>query len=206
MNQELQRAVQAVAQGGLVVYPTETLYALGANALNQQALERIVALKRRDAAKPLPVIIAGLDQLCMLSAWKEPALLRLIRDFWPGSLSILVPALPGLPGIIQGRHGFIAVRWTPHPLAQALARACGTPLAATSANISGRTAVSHPDDLDPELTKTVSMVVRSAPFPSGGLPSTLVRIIPPDHLEVLRQGAVSDQELQRKGWTVRTNI
>lgn len=205
MNPRLEQAARCLVQGDLVVYPTETFYALGADALNQQALLRIVALKGRDPAKPLPVIIAGLDQLGMVSDWQSPDLHRLIRTFWPGPLSVLVPARPGLPGLMQDSAGFTAVRWTPHPGAQALARMCKAPLAATSANISGRQPVWRPEDLDPALALSVAMVLDHPPLPAGGMPSTLVRIVGHAHLEIIRQGAVGMDLLARAGWKVRTN-
>lgn len=115
MNPELEFAAKALARGEAVIYPTETLYALGAVALDHRALERVIALKGREAGKPLPVIIAGLDQLPMIRARDDEAVRRLIRDFWPGPLSILVPARPELSPLIQDHTGTVAVRWSPHP-------------------------------------------------------------------------------------------
>lgn len=203
MNTELERAAQSLLLGEPVIYPTETLYALGANALNPQALLRLVTLKKRDTAKPLPVIIADLAQLRMLSAWDEPGLSHLIQAFWPGPLSILFPALPGLPQEIQDSKGFIAMRWTPHPTAQALARACNAPLVATSANLSGQKPASRPEELDQALVRAVPVVLRLPPLPAGGAPSTLIRMLSPNRLEVLREGAVPAAQLERAGWTIK---
>jgi L-threonylcarbamoyladenylate synthase len=205
MNPELERAALYLSRGELIIYPTETLYALGSFALNHQALLRIINLKKREAAKPLPVVIAGLEQLRMITAWKNPDLDRLIRAFWPGPLSILVPALPGLPPDIQDDAGLVAVRWTPHPVAQTLARICKSPLVSTSANLSGQEPVCRPEKLNPILASAVAMVLDSSPFPAGGRPSSLVRIVSPNTLEMLRAGAVPKERLESAGWSIRTN-
>lgn len=179
MNPELEFAAKALARGEAVIYPTETLYALGAVALNHRALERVIALKGREAGKPLPVIIAGLDQLPMICARDDEAVRRLIRDFWPGPLSILVPARPELSPLIQDHTGTVAVRWSPHPTAQALARACRAPLAATSANPSGGDPVSRPEDLDPALASAVAAILDFPPFPAGAGPPPWSAPFPP---------------------------
>jgi len=202
MNPKVECAALSLVRGELVIYPTETLYALGASALMPRALQRIVDLKGRDAAKPLPVIIAEMDQLRMISAWDSPDLNRLVQAFWPGPLSILVPALPGLPPHIQDRRGLVAVRWTPHPVAQSLVRLCKTPLSATSANRSGQKPACRPDELNPFLTESVAMVLDCPPFPPGGQPSSLVRIASPHTLEVLREGAVPMKDLVNAGWSI----
>jgi L-threonylcarbamoyladenylate synthase len=163
-------------------------------------LKDIVELKRRNQDKPLPVIIGKLEQLRMISAWDAPELQRLIHDFWPGPLSILVPALPGLSPRIQDQQGFIAVRWTSHPIAQALAIAAGSPLVATSANPSGGIPASRPWDVEPLLRSSVELIVCQQPYPAGGLPSTVVQILSDTNLVVFREGAIPIRDLQSAGW------
>lgn len=204
MNPELDRAAQCLLRGGLVIYPTETLYALGAVALDHDALLRLIALKRRPRRKPLPVLIGSREQLDQIISCQEPGLQRLTQEFWPGPLSILVPAAAHLPQAIQDEEGFVAVRWTPHPVAGALARACAAPLVATSANFSGQPASHRPEHLDPRLLPAADFFLQSRPFPAGGNPSTVVRILAPNSLEVLRPGAISVHELTQRGWAVRT--
>lgn len=204
MNTDLERAAQCLLGGGLVIYPTETLYALGAVALNHEAQQRLNALKGRPSCKPLPVIIGSREQLDQITSGHEPGLDRLVKVFWPGPLSILLPAAAHLPIAIQDDQGFVAVRWTPHPVAQGLAQACKAPLIATSANFSGQPAVHHPEKLDRQLVHDVDFFLRSPPFPAGGKPSTVVRLLASNTLEVLRPGVITAQALMLQGWAVRT--
>ncbi|PTN34119.1 L-threonylcarbamoyladenylate synthase [Desulfonatronum sp. SC1] len=221
-QQELALAVEAITRGALVVYPTETLYALGADIRSPDAVLRVFRAKGRPQGKPLPVLIGAPDQLAMVTDHRDHLLDRLAQDFWPGPLSILVPARTGLSPLLQDQHGFIAVRWSSHPTAQTLAVQSSTPLTATSANTSGRPAASRPEHLDPELTKTLiseapsslspssdeaanhnkSMILRQPPYPAGGAPSTVVRILPDGRLKIFRLGAIGFEQLQQAGWKV----
>lgn len=217
MNADIRVAAEAITRGGLVVYPTETLYAVGSSILIPQAVERVARLKLRGSDKPLPVIIGDLEQLAMLTDWRDQRLSRLIRDFWPGPLSILVPARSGLSPLLQDSRGFTAVRWTPHPTAQTLAILSRTPLTATSANTAGEPPASRPEDLDPKLlarleherimegmndepNQSRELIVRQPPFPAGGEPSTVVQILSDGRLHIFREGAVTGMTLQKAGW------
>ncbi len=222
-QRELILAAKAITQGELVVYPTETLYALGADIRSEDAVQRVFRAKGRPQGKPLPVLIGAPEQLAMVTDHRDALLDRLIRDFWPGPLSILVPARVGLSPLLQDHNGFIAVRWTSHPTAQALAVQSSTPLTATSANTSGQSAASRPEHLDPKLTATLfleacsspsppssqdesnsikGMILKQPPYPAGGAPSTVVRILPDGRLKIFRLGAISLEQLQQVGWEV----
>ena len=223
LQQELALAAKAITNGELVVYPTETLYALGADILSPDAVQRVFSAKGRPQGKPLPVLIGAPDQLAMVTDHRDALLDRLIRDFWPGPLSILVPARAGLSSLLQDQHGFIAVRWTSHPTAPTLAVQSSTPLRATSANTSGQPAASRPEHLDPKLTAALfleassspsppssedetnsnkGMILQQPPYPAGGAPSTVVRILPDGRLKIFRLGAISLEQLHRVGWEV----
>ncbi len=195
----LQRALDTIRSGGCLIYPTETLYALGAGAFQPEAARRIMALKARAQGKPLPLIIGAKDQLSQITGWMSKTLDHLARSFWPGPLSILVPARRDLPAEVRDPRGLTSVRWTAHPLAARLCVLSGTPLIATSANVSGHPAAARPEELDRALTKEV-LVLADKPWPAGGRPSTVVRCLGTDLIEVLRHGAVSDEELLKAGF------
>lgn len=219
-EQELALAVAAVSRGELVIYPTETLYALGADMHSPDAVMRVFQVKGRPQDKPLPVLIGAPEQLSMVTDHRDAHQDRLIRDFWPGPLSILVPARDGLSPLLQDQHGHIAVRWTSHPTARALAIQAATPLTATSANTSGRPAAASPENLDPELAaaltpeaspsssdgarthRTRGMILRQPPYPGGGMPSTVVSILPDGRLRVIRLGAIGLERLEQNGWAI----
>lgn len=203
---ELDRAASLLKAGGCLVYPTETFYALGASVANQQALARINATKRRPQSKPLPVIIGDLTQLRLVAAddleqWPGFETARgLMKIFWPGPLSIIMPGRPELSAVIKDQAGLVSVRLTPHPQARELCRLAQSPLAATSANLSGQAPISRHQDLDPEVRRAVDMVLAGWPQPAGGLASTLVSPKGPGELVVLRPGALPVDRLVQAGF------
>ncbi|MGM0645458.1 MAG: L-threonylcarbamoyladenylate synthase [Thermodesulfobacteriota bacterium] len=198
-----EQAVSALIQGRCLMYPTETLFAVGGDALDPTVAWRIQALKARPEGKPLPVLVGAFRLLEALTPWTQAQLQPLVEPFWPGPLSVLVPAKPGLPAAIQDAAGWISVRWTSHPDAAWLSRQGGRPVIATSANRSGVPAVGRAEELDPELVAATAGVWPGTHAPAGGAPSTVVRILGPGRLAVVRTGAVSLGSLQAQGWTVQ---
>lgn len=194
--------VEAILSGGVVVYPTETLYAIGCDATNPAASRRIAEIKARPSNKPLPILVGSMSMLEKAALNVSDEVVRLAEMFWPGPLSVLIESQEHLAPEVRDEQGFTSMRWTPHPLATRLCRELGAPLVATSANISGRPAVARPDDLDPELLDLVDESMLERPWPGGGDPSTLVRPLGGGRLAVLRLGAISMQDLQEKGFTV----
>jgi len=208
------QAVQVLQKGGVLVYPTETLYALGCLACNETACRRVAALKGRPESKPFPLVVADLDGLLALAASLPSelaeALPRLAHAFWPGPLSILVPTRPELPRLVRDEMGYSSIRISPHPTVQILCRTLAdqggqssrvgsAALIATSANKSGQPATARPEQLDPSLLAEVEAGgganLLDPPWPGGGEPSTLIRITGPNRAKVLRQGAVSRENL-----------
>ncbi|WP_459932587.1 L-threonylcarbamoyladenylate synthase [Fundidesulfovibrio butyratiphilus] len=200
------RAADLLASGGCVIYPTETFYALGAHVGSASALSRVIAIKGRPQSKPLPCIIghmSQLDQVISPSAdkWEgfETAM-ALMRAFWPGPLSIVVPGRPSLPSQVMDLQGMVSVRLTPHPQARSLCLLAKGPLSASSANISGEPPASRLRDLSPALTLAADMALPGDPEPAGGLPSTLVLPGPDRGFVVLRQGSLPLKELHDAGF------
>lgn len=196
---QLAQAARLLPAGGVLVYPTETLYALGCDARNATACARVAALKARPLAKPFPLVLGSVDQLADLCA-PLPAPLRadlerLAQAFWPGPLSVLLPTRPDLPALVRDAAGFSSVRISPHPTVQALCMGLGGPLVATSANVSGQPATALPERLDPALLRGADLALLRPPLPGGGEPSTLLRLLGAGRAEVLRQGAVPRQAL-----------
>lgn len=197
LGRELATAAEALLSGGVAVYPTETLYALGCRAQDAAACAKVAALKGRPEAKPFPLLVADMDGLAAIAQELPPDLLRLAEAFWPGPLSVLVRTKNFLAPNVRDAEGFSSVRLTPHPTAQALCRLAGPALVATSANKSGQPATALPEHLDPELLSGADAAVLSPPWPGGGAPSTLLRLLGGGRAEVLRLGAVSVEELSR---------
>jgi L-threonylcarbamoyladenylate synthase len=134
---DVERAVAALERGGVVVYPTETLYGLGVDADAEAALVRLGALKGRDRDKPVSVLVASRAMLDEIAAAVTGAAERLMARFWPGPLTVAFRARPHLSSALTGGTGTIAARISSEPIAQAIVERLGRPLTATSANPGG---------------------------------------------------------------------
>jgi L-threonylcarbamoyladenylate synthase len=191
---ELQRAAQIIKRGGLVAFPTETVYGLGANALDADAVARIFAVKQRPLASPLIVHVDGEAMARTLTAdWPERAH-QLATRFWPGPLTLVLIKAAIVPDVVTAGLDSVGVRVPAHPVALELIRLSGVPIAAPSANrfteISPTTAAHVRDSLG----DTVDMVLDAGPT-EVGIESTVasLRRDPP---VVLRPGMISQQQLE----------
>ncbi len=199
----MQKVLESLSRGGVAVYPTETLYALGCVATDENACARVAAIKKRPSSKPLPLIVGWREGLKLVSDDIPRSLVALVELFWPGPLSVLVRAKDSLAPQVSDENGFTSVRLCPHPVAAALSRELAAPLVATSANISGRAAAAVPDELDSELMEQADAAYLGKPWPMGGVPSTVVRLKGGNELEVVRPGAVPLSRLEEQGFVIR---
>ncbi len=181
----LDEAVAALRRGEVVAFPTESSYGLAVDARSLSALEKLFAVKGRPDSKPPPILVDGEAMARTLVVAISPTALRLIAQHWPGALTLALPALPSLPPPIVS-EGFVAVRWSPHPIANALVAAFGAPITATSANLSGQPPA---HDAKSAALPGVAAVVDGGPT-KGAPPSTLVRVHDDGRLEILRPGPV----------------
>lgn len=177
-----------VRGGGLVVFPTETFYGLGAEPMNSVALERLFDAKGRDKGKALPLVAS--DRGAVLRAVARwPALAEAMADaFWPGPLTIVLPASEIVPPLVHGGTGRVAVRVSSHPVASLLAKGVGGLITATSANVSGEGAATLVSGISSKLLEFVDGVLDAGPLP-GGLPSTIVDLSEGSP-RLLREGCV----------------
>ena len=134
---DVERAVAALEQGGVIVYPTETLYGLGVDASRAQAVDHLLDLKERDRDKPISVLVASRAMLDDVASSVSAVAERLIAAFWPGPLTIALPARSAVLPPLTAGSGTIAARVSSHPIAQAIVTGLGRPLTATSANPGG---------------------------------------------------------------------
>lgn len=202
MTSAWQELIREVRCGRLVVYPTETFYALGCMATLHASVERVVAAKGRPGDKPLPLIIAGWDMAERFLRLDENSM-TLARRFWPGPLSIVARVDPSISPLARDHAGRSAVRMSPHPVATRLCQDAGAPLVSSSANVSGRPPACRPMDLDQDLLHASNaLLLDEEPWPPGGLPSTLVEPVAAGVVRVLRIGAVSVDELAGCGFDV----
>jgi L-threonylcarbamoyladenylate synthase len=167
-------AAAVLRAGGVVVYPTETFYGLGALATAGETLERLACAKLRPEGKPLPLVAADRAQVAAVATLDGPAA-RLADLFWPGPLTLVLPATPDLHPAITAGTGTVGVRVPGSEVARALAEAAGGALVSTSANLSGGPPPDRVEALDPALVARVDRVLDAGPTP-GGLPSTVIAL------------------------------
>ena len=180
--------------GGLAAFPTETVYGLGANALDAAAVARIFAAKGRPANNPLIVHLADAAQVREIAAdWPESAS-RLAERFWPGPLTLVLPRRDIVPDIVTARGPTVAVRVPAHPVAQALLRAAALPLAAPSANRSTELSPTRAEHVLRGLEGRIDLLLDGGPT-AGGIESTVldVTIMPP---RLLRPGLIGVAQLE----------
>ena len=190
---ELQAAVAALRRGDLVVAPTETLIGILGDALCASTVRRAARLKHRPAGEPFPLLVPSARAALRVAASFPAPLRRLARRFWPGPLTLLLPALRGLPPAIVGPDGTVAVRVPGPGVASVLVCRFGGPLLATSANPRGAPTPSATEDLAPEIRRAAAVVLPGrAP---GRKPSTIVAWTG-DGYRVVRRGAISEAELR----------
>ena len=214
----LNDAARRLNAGCLLVYPTETFYGIGCRADHAEAVLRVFAAKRRAPDMPLPLILASTDQLPLVAALEpaHEAAVQRLASFWPAPLTLLLPVRADLPAALTAGTGKIAVRVSAHPAARALAEACAFPVVSSSANISGRPAVTSAASLDPDLLSFLasgpepdgvfdpSHAFPEALAPGGGMASTIVEPAgcgSTSTLRVLREGALPLSRLAEAGFT-----
>jgi len=183
---EIQKAAEIIRNGGLVVFPTETVYGLGANALDAQAVRKIYALKQRPATSPLIVHVASVQQARELAAdWPDEAN-RLAREYWPGPLTLVVPKKPIVPDEATAGLPTVGLRIPRHPIALALLRAANLPIAAPSANRFTQLSPTTAQHVRDAFGSETPFLLDGGPC-EVGLESTVIAVTN-DGLEVLRPG------------------
>ena len=187
-------ALAALRAGEVVVYPTETFYGIATDAFAPTALERIFEIKGRDAAKAI-ALIAHDTAAAFAIAREVPELARRLADaFWPGPLTLVLPARRGIPDALIGPDGGVGVRVSSHSIARALAQGLGRPITATSANRSGEAPARTIEQARSALGDKVKVFVEGGTL-TGGAPSTIVQC-DRDGWRLLRAGAVGVAEIE----------
>ena len=188
-------AVAALKRGEVIVLPTETLYGLGADALNFAAVEKVFQLKGRDPNNPIPVLVADQEMLLKVIANVPPAAITLMKGFWPGPLTLVLPARQGIPAPLLNATGGIGVRISSQPIATELVKALGRPLTATSANPSGQIPARTLEEAKKYFAGHIETFVDNGELTSKT--GSTVAEISGDRIRVIRAGEISNSELQR---------
>lgn len=188
------QAAEILRRGGLVAFPTETVYGLGANALDQGAVERIFLAKGRPAQNPIIVHAAGTDAARRVTTSWPAAADKLARHFWPGPLTLVLPKALAIPDAVTAGGTTVAVRVPAHPVALALIQAAGVPVAAPSANRSSRLSPTRAEHVLKDLAGQINMVLDGGPS-WAGLESTVLDMTsePP---RLLRPGLIAPADIE----------
>lgn len=197
-------AAEIIRAGGLVAFPTETVYGLGADALNADAVARIFEAKQRPQFDPLIVHIAEHPALATLVPQLSSAAHQLIKRFWPGPLTLIVPKHPVVPDLVTAGLPTVAIRMPAHPVAQALIREAGVPIAAPSANPFGYVSPTTAQHVHEGLGDKVDLILDGGPC-AIGVESTILSMVGTSP-ELLRPGSITLAELREVlGPIIRTS-
>lgn len=187
-SDQLEECTRVLKQGGLIIFPTDTFYGLGAMVNHSSAVDRIYDLKGRDRSNPLSVVVFNVEMAMSLVTGASPEARCLMDEFWPGPLTLMLPARSDYSSFAVSKEGRIGIRIPDHPLTLTLLQHCGFPITATSANKTGGenpvTAGEAADSLEAE----VDLILDAGPVP-GGLESTIVdtTLNPP---RLIREGKI----------------
>jgi L-threonylcarbamoyladenylate synthase len=189
----LDDAVAALRAGELVVYPTETFYGIAADPFSASALERLFAIKGRDPQKPIALIAADSSMAFGIASRVPAAAKTLASAFWPGPLTIVLPARSGFPPSLIGPDGGVGVRVSPHPIARGLSEKFGGPITATSANRSGENPATTLKMAHESLGDEVKVFLEGGTL-SASAPSTVIACDASGY-RVIRAGTIAEREL-----------
>ena len=188
-QQWLDTAVDLLRAGGVVLYPTETFYGLGCRCDDRAALQRIYRIKQRAATQPLLLLVAGTTMLGQVADSVSDAALALAGQWWPGPLTLLLPARPGLPASLVGPGNTVGCRQSSCPTARAMVERPGCPLTSTSANLSGERPPVSISMVSVAVRSAVDLIIDAGTTP-GGAPSTIVDTTRSPH-RIVRHGAIT---------------
>lgn len=184
----IEEAAHVLRNGGLIGYPTETVYGLGADAYNEEALERLFNIKGREMGKAISLLVGNVGMLEEVTSRVPPLAMSLIQGYWPGALTIIFESSKKCPPILTGNSGKVGVRISPHRIAQKVVEALNRPLTSTSANLSGMPSLSDPLEVYRVFRGKIDLIIDGGKTEGEGESTVIdVTVSPP---RVLREGTV----------------
>jgi L-threonylcarbamoyladenylate synthase len=193
LEQVLRDASETLKAGGIVAYPTETFYGLGAKFDIEKALKKIYELKQRPDEKAMPLIIGNKELLSVITASVSNIAESLMNRFWPGPLTLILPAKENLSEFITGGTNTVAVRIPGESFALNLAKTANFPITATSANVSGTSPAQNAETVMSCFGDTIDLIIDGGTTP-GGLPSTIVDATESE-IRIMRDGVIKKELL-----------
>ncbi len=187
-------AANAINNGALVAFPTDTFFALGANGLDSLAVENVFSTKGRNPGTPVPLLISQINMVEKLASEFPNVLGRLAEEFWPGALTIVVQATDSVPTVVTGGTGTVGLRIPDHHVARSLIDLAGTPLTGTSCNLTGRDPIKDATVVEQVFGDHITACI-NAPCGVSTAPSTVVSY-ENNEINVLRLGAISLESIR----------
>ena len=189
----LQQAASIIINGGVIGYPTETIYGLGANVMNKRAVEKVYDMKGRDKNKPILILAENVEQVKQLTASFPESARILAKEFWPGPLTIVFPAAKRLNTLLTSDNRTIGIRITNNKICQELLKLSGVPITSTSANISGEVNPISAREVEKTFADKLDLIIDGGEN-KNRIPSTVVSVLG-DSFDVIREGAIPKIEL-----------
>ena len=189
----LQQAASIIINGGVIGYPTETIYGLGANVMNKRAVEKVYDMKGRDKNKPILILAENVEQVKQLTASFPESARILAKEFWPGPLTIVFPAAKRLNTFLTGDNRTIGIRITNNKICQELLKLSGVPITSTSANISGGVNPISAREVEKTFADKLDLIIDGGEN-KNRIPSTVVSVLG-DSFDVIREGAIPKTDI-----------
>ena len=194
LSASISRAVEILSGGGVIALPTDTLYGISANALDDDVASKVFRVKGREERSPLPIFVSDSGDLYKYGRDVPDVAVRLAEAFWPGKLTIVVGKSDQIPDVVSGGLDTVGLRVPDHPAPREIVARLGAPITATSANVSGRPALTTAEDVLAELGSRLDLVLDGGNL-APSLPSTVIDLTA-DPPIILREGALSATDIQ----------
>lgn len=195
LQQQVEQGISVLKEGGIVAFPTDTVYGLGASSSIGRAVEQVYRVKRRPGNMALPLLLADKSQIGEVAKVVPPIAQLLADKFLPGALTLVLPKSQSIPDIITGGGNTVALRIPAHPIPVALIRGLGAPIVGTSANLSGQPSALTAEEVYTQLGDNIDLIIDGGRC-RGSLESTVVDLTGETPV-ILREGAISREELEQ---------
>lgn len=195
LSTSISQSVQILRDGGVIALPTDTLYGISANALDPDAAAKVFGVKDRGERSPLPIFVSDPGDLYKYGREIPAAAVRLAEVFWPGKLTIVVRKSDLIPDVVSGGLDTVGLRIPDHPAPREIVAQLGAPITATSANVSGKPALTAAEDVVAELGSRLDLVLDGGVL-APSAPSTVIDATA-DPPRILREGALSPSDIQK---------
>ncbi len=189
-----EKAIQSLESGGIVIFPTETVFGIGCLLKFPESIKKLYKIKQRDSSKPTLLLVKDLEASKKLVLFNKLAV-RLADSFWPGPLTICLPAAKPVPEEVLGPDNTLALRVPDNDWLLSLLKAVDEPILGPSANLQGENPASKSDQIDKELVKLVDYVVDVEP--GGSMPSTIVSFVNDKDYKILREGPITTEQIKQ---------